>query len=56
MADIGRIIRIWLHNNEWTQARLADALGVSESTVQKCANYGLKSQPSRLFKATVTEK
>ena len=37
MADIGRIIRIWLHNNEWTQARLADALGVSESTVQKWA-------------------
>ena len=35
MADLGMIIRIWLKNNEWTQAMLADVLGVSESTVQK---------------------
>ena len=35
MADIGEIIRIWLHNNGWTQKMLAQRLNVSESTVQK---------------------
>ena len=35
MADLGLIIEIWLANNEWTQARLAKAVGVEETTVQK---------------------
>ena len=35
MADIGNIIRIWLRNNGWTQAKLAEKLDVSESAVQK---------------------
>ena len=35
MADLGTVIRIWLSNNEWTQAKLANVLGVTESTVQK---------------------
>ena len=35
MSTISEKIRILRKNREWTQAQLADALSVSESTVQK---------------------
>ena len=37
LADIGKIITIWLKNNEWTHKQLADKMHVTESTVQKWA-------------------
>ena len=33
MAGIGNIIRIWLRNNGWTQAKLAEKLDVSSYLV-----------------------
>ena len=35
MSAISKKIRILRKNREWTQAQLADALSISESTVQK---------------------
>ena len=36
MSTFSEKIRILRKNREWTQAQLAEALSVSESTVQKC--------------------
>ena len=35
MAEIGKIINIWLKNNNWTQKQLAEKVHFTESTVQK---------------------